>query len=177
MKKILTVLFLSVAMIGGSAVSVNAGISDATPRKATTAKKKTGRTGAATKARPAVQSIGSFKADGRTVTLLANGKIKATDKCTDGEYTKKPGYIQVQLWSKASPYCGDGGEQYVIVDNKVYYLFAGSDNCLCNYTVDVEKKTLTKVDFDEEWDPETIGMTSATVPLTFFEVISDYVPR
>lgn len=126
------------------------------------------------KSSSSANAIGSFIEDGETVTLLSNGKIKSTNKCTTGEYKKQNGYYQISLWTKNSPRCGDGGWQYVIVGNKVYFLYGGSDNSLDNYTVNTNDGTLTKLDFDPEWDPESIGMESATVSLDFFPVVATF---
>ena len=167
MKKIFALMIMGAALFCSQVgpnppFEMSAATVSKTVKKKAPAKKSTAR------------AIGSFKADGMTITLLSNGKIRTSQRCVTGEYKKLDGYIKVDLWTRDASTCGDGGWQFVIVGKDVYYLYSGSDNCMCEYTVDAKNRTLTKTDYDPESDPDFFGMDSATVPLSTFDKIGTY---
>lgn len=165
MKRIFSILLAAAFMMAIPAMSGSFELNAKTAHS-----KKSGKSG---KKKSSASTIGTFKFSGGTCSLLSNGKVSSTDKCLTGEYTKENGgeYYHVSVWSKGGRYCGDGGCDLVIVGNDVYELFCGSENDFSQFKYNSADNTITKLNFDPEWDPESIGIKSATTPLSFFNKI------
>lgn len=159
MKKILPILLL----IAGLLTAGN-------PVDAKTNKKKSKK-----KSVP-VSVIGKFPRYGDTINLFSNGKAESQDKCTTGVYKiPKGGYYKVEMY--ALPQCGDGEFLFLIVDDIVYEIGAGSAGTITNCSYNPENKMITITEIDggpvTPEELEYAGFSSKRVPLSEFEKLGE----
>ena len=114
-----------------------------------------------------------------SISLYANGKAKTNSKCVSGEYEKKDGgkYYIVTLCTS----CGDGCYIFLLADNNVYYIDAGSEGYEIWDFIYYPDKHYIHVLLDSSIS-ETVwfeyneyrGFNSLDIPLSKFEKIGSF---
>lgn len=142
-----------------------------TSKKSTGSKKKS-----ATSSAVSSPAIAKYQEGSSTYSLLANGTIKTSDKCTKGKYEKVGnGAYYVLRYGPASGNCGDFTRIDLIVGNDVYLISHGSQECITDFNYDAAKNSIYILKIDGvDADKEMLafaGFKSRTVPLSNFRKI------